>query len=123
MYSDGPLLRLDPIDLGKAADRLLAHLSPHRRSGELLLAGRQALARLHPLDESCLRIANGTADANVGRAIAAHARLGEPGEADLEQRGCFLGGEQHNDGRDRLLRRRVAGHRRLRFHLITSSWR
>jgi hypothetical protein len=87
-----------------------------RLGDDLLLARRHALPPLHPPEESGLSVPDGAADPDVGRAVAAHARLGQPGQADLHKPGCFLGGEQHHDRRGRLLRHRAAGERRLRCH-------
>ncbi len=50
----------------------------------LLLAGRQALPGLHPLQQGGLAVANGPADPNVRGAVAAHASLSEPGHRDIE---------------------------------------
>src|SRR4051812_29566876 len=66
---------------------LPAHLRRGRPGHELLLARRHALPPLHPLDERGLGVADGPADPDVGRAVAAHARLGQPGQADLQQPG------------------------------------
>jgi hypothetical protein len=112
-YSD-----LSGEQLGQAGDRLDERLHRARAHPRLLLARRQALARLHPLDESSLGIADGPADADVGRAVAAHTRLCKPGEAHLEQGGRLLGGEEHDGGRGRLLRCRAAADRRLGCHYL-----
>jgi hypothetical protein len=71
-------------------DHLLAHLV----GVPLLLAGGQALPRLHPLDQSGLGIADRPANTDVGRAVAAHARLGQPGEADFQKLARFLSGQR-----------------------------
>ena len=77
-------------DLDKAGGFLRSFLVGLPR---LLLARRHALPRLHPLHEGGLGVANGTADPDVGRAIPAHARLGEPGEADLQTCARFFSGQ------------------------------
>jgi hypothetical protein len=46
-------------------------------------------------------------DFAIGRAVAAHARLGEPGDADLEKLGRVLGREQDKGRRRRPLKRNV----------------
>ena len=91
MYSDGRLFRSHPLYLSRLG-RLLAHLGRSQDGYALELAGGQALPRLHPLHESGLSIADGAADTDVGRAVAAHARLREPREAHLQMHGRFLSG-------------------------------
>jgi hypothetical protein len=119
MYSDGPLFRPHSGHLGETIASLSAHLPLGLRQPRLLLARRQALARLRPLDQRGLRVADGSADLDVGRAVAAHARLGQPGEADLKKLGRFFRGKQHDDRRGGLLRPDAAGDRRLRCHFLT----
>jgi hypothetical protein len=75
-------------------DRLLPHLGQGHDGHLLLLAGGQALPRLHPLDGGGLGVADRPPDADVGRAVAAHARLGEPRKANLETCGHFFSGQQ-----------------------------
>jgi hypothetical protein len=94
-----------------------------RDLGEFVLTRRQALPRLHPLDESRQDIADGPADADVRWAVAAHARLGKPGDADLEKPGRLLGREQYDGRRRRFLCRRSSGRRRLRGHFRIPDWR
>jgi len=53
-------------------------------------------------------------------AVTAHARFGQPGQADLQQLGRFLGRENDDDRHGRPLRRRAAGERRLRGHFPSS---
>src|SRR5262249_48565149 len=90
----------------------------------LPLARRQALPRLHPLKQSSLAVADRpTTHLDVGRAVAAHARLGEPGDAHLEKLGRLLGREQYDGRRGRFLRRRASGKRRLRGHFHIPDWR
>lgn len=74
---------------------------------ELLVAGRQALPQLHPLDQGRLGVADGPAELDVGGTVAAHARFCQPGQAHVQVMGCFLGSEQNADGPDRM--RGVAG--------------
>ena len=57
-----------------------------------------------------------TTNPDEWRAVAAHARLREPGDADLEKLGRLLGREQYDGRRGRFLRRRASGKRRLRGH-------
>jgi hypothetical protein len=73
----------------------------------LLLARRQPLPRLHPLEQSSLAVADRPTNPNVRRAVAAHARFGEPGDADLEKPGRLLGREQDKGWRRRPLERNV----------------
>jgi hypothetical protein len=89
----------------------------------LLLARRKTLPRLHPLDESGHYVADGPADADVGWAVATHARLRQPGDADLKKLGRLLGREQYDGRRGRFLRRRASGKRRLRGHFRIPVWR
>lgn len=96
---------------------LSVHLSGVRTDGDLLLARRQALPGLRPLAEPGLGVANGPANLDVGRPVAAHARLGQPGRADLQAGGRLLGSEEDERRRGRLLCRRAAGGGRLRCHL------
>jgi hypothetical protein len=86
----------------------------------LLLAGRQPLPGLHPLEQGGFAVAYGPADRDVGGAVTAHARFGQPGQADLQQLGRFLGREKDDDRHGRPLRRRAAGERRLRGHFPSS---
>jgi len=73
------------------------HAAHPRRRARLLPAGRPALTGLHPLQQSGFAIAYGPADLDVRGAVAAHASLGQPGEADLEKFGRFLGREEYDD--------------------------
>ena len=50
----------------------------HIFRASLLLARRQTLVSPHPQEQSGFGVANGPAELNVGRAVAAHARLGQP---------------------------------------------
>ncbi len=102
MYSDRRSFRLLSDDLGEPPARL------GRRRSRLLLARRQALPGLHPLDQRGFSITDGAADPDIGRAVAAHPRLGEPGEADLENRGRFLR-RHHRGNRSRRFCRRHLG--------------
>jgi hypothetical protein len=122
MYCDGPPFQLQGEDLEKLSE-LQGKSSSGLRSACLLLACRQALPRLHPLQQSSLAVADGPADADVGWAVAAHARLRQPGDADLEKLGRLLGREQHDGRRGRFLRRRASGKRRLRGHFRSPVWR
>jgi len=61
---------------------------------KLALAGGQALPWLRPLNESHLGIADGPANTDVGRPVAAHARLREPREAHLQKHARFFSGQQ-----------------------------
>src|SRR5258706_11904634 len=88
----------------------------------LLLARRKTLPRLHPLQQSSLAVADRPTDPDVGRPVAAHARLRQPGDADLEKLGRLLGREQHDGRRGRFLRRRASGKRRLRGHFRSPVW-
>jgi hypothetical protein len=75
-----PILRKrGPVPLS----RDLANRADH----ELLLARRHALPSLHPLNEDCLGVADGTADLEVGRSVTAHAGLGEPRQAHAKEMG------------------------------------
>jgi hypothetical protein len=99
----------------------LRAMLPHGLCGpRLLLAGRQPLPGLHPLEQGGFAVANGPADRGVRGAVAAHARFGQPGQADLQQLGRFLGREKDDDRHGRPLRRRAAGERRLRGHFPSS---
>jgi hypothetical protein len=115
MYCDGPLFQPQGEDLEKLSQPP-GTSSSGLSSACLLLARRQALARLHPLQQSSLAVADRPTNPDVGRAVAAHARLGEPGDADLEKLGRLLGREQYDGRRGRFLRRRASGKRRLRGH-------
>jgi hypothetical protein len=95
---------------------------PHHRAdralgdGRGLLAGRRPLLRPHPMDETCLGVADAPADGDIGRAVAAHSCLGQPGKADLKSGGHLPRGQEvHCRGRG-LMRGRAAGERRLRRH-------
>jgi hypothetical protein len=102
MYSDRRSFRLADDHLGEAG----AH--PRHVLVGADLARRRALLRLHPLDQRGFAIADGAADRDIGRAVAAHPRLGEPGEADLENRGRFLR-RHHRGNRGRRFCRRHLG--------------
>jgi hypothetical protein len=104
------------ISLIEPVRKILVRGGRRARLLVLLLARRQALARLHPLEQGALGVADGPADLEVGGPVAPHARLRQPGEADLEDLGRFLGGEQGGDRHGRLLRRAGADGRRLRSH-------
>ena len=55
-------------------------LAPSTSSGppRLLLARRQTLVGPYPQEQSGFGVANGPAELDVGRAVAAHTRLGQP---------------------------------------------
>ena len=75
-----PILRKrGPVPLS----RDLANRADH----ELLLARRHALPSLHPLNEDCLGVADGTADLEVGRSVTAHAGLGRATTSSREGNG------------------------------------
>jgi len=64
----------------------------------LLLARRQALPRLRPLEQSGRGVADRpTIELDVGRAVAAHARLGEPRHAHAQKVRCLLWRQQAFD--------------------------
>ena len=111
MYSDGPLFWLQREDLEKAG--VPGGSSSLGQVGTLLRARRQTLPRLHPKEHRGLGIADGPADLDVGRPVAAHAGFGQPRQADLQKPGRFLGPEKDDARRSRLLRARAAGERRL----------
>ena len=68
---------------------------PGDRAGtRLLLAGRQALPGLRPLQERRLRIADGPADLDEGRSVTPHAALGEPRRAHVKETGRLFRGQQ-----------------------------
>jgi hypothetical protein len=92
------------------------HILLWAREIGLAFTRRHALLRLHPLDKSSFRIANGAANLDEGRPITAHARLGQPREADLEKLGRFLGREKNNNRRGRLRQRYGAFKGGLRCH-------
>jgi hypothetical protein len=66
-------------------------------AAKLLLAGRQALPTLHPLDQSSLGVANGAADLDVGQSITPHPRLRQPGNAEPQSLGRLLWRKQDWD--------------------------
>ena len=103
MYRDGSLFRRS-----KWA-RPATRSAPAQPS--LLLAGGEALPRLHPLHQGGLAVANGPADPDVGWPVAAHPRLGQPGQADLEELGGLFGRQQRDGRRRRLFGLRAAGMR------------
>src|SRR5262245_189603 len=90
MYSDGYSCQPRPPVLGTSWSK------SHR-----LLTGGQPLTRLHPLHEGGLGIADGAANADVRRPVPAHARLREPGEANLQKFRRFLRGEERPSGEER----------------------
>ena len=93
------------------------HLRHGRAGHELLLACRHALPGFHPLDESDLGIADGPRrDLDVGRPVAAHALLCEPGNAHLQKFGRFLGGQHDWKSGRQFLGRRIALSGRFRIH-------
>lgn len=61
-----------------------------------------ALARPQPLQQGDFAVADRLANLDVGRAVAAHARLSQPRQADLEQLGGLLRRQQHDGRRGRL---------------------
>ena len=120
MYSNGLLFSVHDDDLREAAGAPAT--SSGRRAGhELLLARRHALPSLHPLDESGLGVADGPPDPDVGRPVAAHARLGQPGQAELQKPSGILGSEQDREsgrrffGRPIVLRGQIRSHRKKPF--------
>jgi hypothetical protein len=74
---------------------------PTAALARLRLAGRESLAGLHPLHDGGLVVADCPAHLDVRRAIAAHARLGEPRRADFEVLGGFFGRQQDGNAGDR----------------------
>jgi hypothetical protein len=56
----------------------------------LALTCRQTREGLRPLVESAFRVADGPAELHIGWAVATHARLGKPGQAEAEQLACLL---------------------------------
>ena len=115
MYCHGPLLRAQggrPVEAWRALPAMLLSVKCRPR---LLLAGRQPLPGLHPLQQGGFRIAYGPADPDVRGAVAAHAGLRKPREADFEKLGRFLWCNEDDGRRGRLLRQ-AAGERRLRGH-------
>src|SRR5262245_42162634 len=68
-----------------------------------------ALMGLQPLQKSGFGVADRLAELDVRRPVAAHARLGQPGQADLEKLGGFLWRQQHDGWRGRLLGDRAGG--------------
>jgi hypothetical protein len=109
---------VDDENMGEADDALFSTSLARSSGHKLLLARRRALPAFHPLHERGLGVADGPrGDLDVGRPVAAHARLSQPREADFEQLGGFLGREQNDGQRGQLLRRRV------RSHTVVSLWR
>ena len=53
--------------------------------GGLSLAGRQVEVPFRPLQQGAFGVPNRAADFHVRRAVAAHARFGEPGFADAQK--------------------------------------
>src|SRR6476620_3286560 len=72
-----------------------------RHTRALALACGQTLLRLHPLLERRLAVANGAADLDERRPIAAHARLGQPRGAHVEDLAGLDASEQRPDHRSR----------------------
>ena len=103
MYCDGPLLWA----LGEQpaeAWRRFRPCSPVGLCGpRLLLAGRQPLPGLHPLQQSGFAIADGPADPDVRRAIAAHAGLRQPRSAEPQSVGRLPRSKEDRGDRLRLL--------------------
>jgi hypothetical protein len=83
---------------GRYSASIFARTPAGQHRPRLLLAGRQALPGFHPLQQRGLGVTDRPAHLDVRRAVAAHARLGEPGQADLKKLGGFLRRQQH-DGR------------------------
>ena len=54
-----------------------------------MLAGREALPRLHPLEQNGLAVADRTPNPDVWRAVTAHTRFSEPRHADAKMK-CRL---------------------------------
>ena len=115
MYFDGRLLPALSERRVEAWRVLPAMLVSFKCGPRLLLAGRQPLPGLHPLQQGGFRIAYGPADPDVRGAVAAHAGLRKPREADFEKLGRFLWCNEDDGRRGRLLRQ-AAGERRLRGH-------
>jgi hypothetical protein len=68
--------------------------APAQRRLLLPLARRQMHTRFHPLMQSALGIPNGAADFHIGRPVAPHPRLRQPGPADAQKIGRLSWGEQ-----------------------------
>jgi hypothetical protein len=60
----------------------------------LLFAGGQTPLRIFPLDEIGRGVADGPADTDVGRPVAAHARFGQPRGADPQIHARFFSRQQ-----------------------------
>src|SRR5262245_19984991 len=106
MYCDGRLFRLQGRNLERLT-RAFGYIFLWIGMPCLLLARRQALPRLHPLEQSSLAVADRSTNPDVRRAVAAHARLGKPGDAHLEKLGRLLGREQDKGWRRMPLERNV----------------
>ena len=75
-----------------------------------------ALARLQPRKQSGFAVTDRLAELDVRRPVAAHPRLGQPGQADLEELGSVLRRQQHDGRRRRLPGDRATGMRNFRCH-------
>jgi hypothetical protein len=81
----------DPNATQKLRGALLGNLTFGQCEPQSVPARRHMLLGLHPLEQSRLAVANRAADLDVGRTVAAHARLCEPGEAELKKLGRSCG--------------------------------
>jgi hypothetical protein len=90
----------------------------HGITPRLLLARREPLPRLHPLEQIRFPVTDRAADPDVRWSISAHPRLGQPRKTDLQTGGRLLRSEEDESGYGRFLRHRGAGESRLRAHSI-----
>src|SRR5689334_13619404 len=72
-YSDGRLFALHREHSAIAAGARPQSCFRSESAPRLLLAGREPLARLEPLQNSRFAVADGPANTNVGRPLTAHA--------------------------------------------------
>ena len=120
MYCDGPLFQSRVRNSKQPRFLQGRAFSKRDLKSQLLLAGRQPLSRLHPLQQRSFGVTNGPTYPEVRGPVTAHASLGEPRKADFEKFGRFLGREQNESRRGRPLRQ-AASERGLR-HRSSFLW-
>jgi hypothetical protein len=83
---------VDDENMGEADDALFSTSFARSSSHKLLLARRRALPAFHPLHERGLGVADGPrGDLDVGRPVAAHARLSRHERLTLSSLAASLG--------------------------------